>query len=241
MRILDLFCGAGGAGMGYHLACPDAEIVGIDLHPQKRYPFTFIQADAVEYLQYFGEDYDFIHASPPCQLFSGMITIRPDKEERRAQHVNLIPEVRQLLLDLKKPYVIENVPGARSELRSPVQICGTIFGLRVIRHRLFETNFRVIPPGCKHEGSVIDGSYFTVVGNGGGKAWIDKDRTLHAPAPGSADDWRQAMGIDWMTKYQLTQAIPPAYTQYLFEQWRKHPLLEAPPPAAQQLAFDWSL
>lgn len=129
-RLLDLFCKAGGAGYGYWQAGFD--VVGVDIEPQKRYPFTFIQADALEYLARHGGEYDAIHASPPCQAFSKMKN--PDKAHRKA-HPDLVDPVRELLMRTGRPYIIENVPGA--PLLSPVTLCGSQFGLKVYRHRVF--------------------------------------------------------------------------------------------------------
>src|SRR5689334_2216034 len=112
-KLLDLFCGAGGAGTGYHRA--GFEVVGIDLHPQKRYPFKFIQADALDYVAQYGWMYDAIHASPPCQSYS---QITPDK----SKHIDLIPQTRFWLESIGVPYVIENVYGAKKSLRNPVML-----------------------------------------------------------------------------------------------------------------------
>lgn len=192
MRLLDLFCGASGAAKGYHQAGFD-EIVGIDIVPQPNYPFQFIQGDALNppiNLQ----DFDLIHASPPCQRWSWAA--------RRWQktYPDLIKPTRELLRGHR--YVIENVPNA--PLSNPILLCGSMFGLRVIRHRLFEVSPSItIFLKCKHIGTVKDGSYVTVAGHGGDS--LDY----------RCSTWRTAMGIDWMTRYELTQAIPPAYTKFI--------------------------
>ncbi len=130
--------------MGYHLAGFD--VVGIDISPQPRYPFSFCQGDALEYLREHGKEFDAIHASPPCQAYSNLT---PDTH--KANHEKLIPALRDELKRCGKPYIIENVAGARRELASPVMLCGSMFGLRTQRHRFFETSFAVLPPcGCDH-------------------------------------------------------------------------------------------
>ena len=149
MRILDLFCGAGGAAAGYHRAFPNAEIVGVDIVPQPRYPFTFIQADALEFPL---DGFDFVHASPPCQAFTAY--------RRRGGGVgdgypDLIAVVRARLLCHDATYVIENVPGA--PLHHPVQLCGSSFGLNVRRHRLFETSFPAVGKRCVMVSAPVDG------------------------------------------------------------------------------------
>lgn len=195
-RILDLFCCQGGAGMGYSLA--GFEVVGVDIQPQPRYPFDFHQGDALEFAAKYGSDFDAIHASPPCQAYSLGALWRGTKEN----HPDLVDPTRQALQATGRPYIIENVPGA--PLRKTVMLCGTMFGLKVIRHRHFEIHpdLAFITPPCVHRGRVRDGHYVTVAGHGG-------DGSNAYPV------WADAMGIDWMDKYGLSQAIPPAYTSFL--------------------------
>jgi hypothetical protein len=206
VRILDLFCCAGGAGMGYHRA--GFEVVGVDISPQPNYPFRFKQWDALEYISNYGHFFDAIHASPPCQGYTSL----------KNQHGNdwplLIDQVRKLLIWSGRPYVIENVAGARDVMRDPVTLCGEMFGLGVLRHRLFETNWELTAPAhVKHRGKVAgwrhgtyyDGPYFAVYGNGGGK--------------GTVKQWQEAMGIDWTSeRRELAEAIPPAYTEHIGNQ-----------------------
>ena len=120
MRALDLFCGAGGASMGLHRAGFD--VVGVDIVPQKHYPFTFIQADALTFPL---DGFDFVWASPPCQ-FASVLTA-----QHRHKHSNLIPAIRERLQAAGVPYLIENVAGARSHLRNPIMLCGSMFGLQI--------------------------------------------------------------------------------------------------------------
>lgn len=208
-RLLDLFCCAGGAGAGYSRA--GFEVVGVDIKPQPRYPFPFIQANALTLDPRFIALFDAIHASPPCQSYSDLA-----KRNRNADEwPRLIDPIRDMLVRFGLPYIIENVEGA--PLCNPVMLCGTMFkGLRVIRHRLFETNFPLLtPPHGKHPlvhtfdkrksqyGKTNDMRDFVSV-NGGGNCTV-------AAA-------RDAMGIEWMTKNELNEAIPPVYTQFIGEQ-----------------------
>ena len=195
-RLLDLFCCAGGAGMGYHRAGFD--VVGVDIAPQPRYPFEFHQGDALEYLAAHGHEFDAIHASPPCQAFSNAQRIMGNA------HPQLIEQVRAALQASGKPYVIENVVGA--PLVNPVQLVGTMFGLRTMRPRLFECSFPVpfalAPPAhAKHTKMgrrPKEGEFMHVVGH------FSDVRAAQV-----------AMGIDWMTGDELREAIPPAYTEFI--------------------------
>ena len=153
-RLLDLFCGAGGAAMGYHRA--GFEVVGVDINPQPHYPFEFIQGDAVEVALDAWRLFDAIHASPPCQAYSWSA-----KRWAEVERAELVAPTRSLLADIGRPYVIENVVGA--PLIDPITLCGEMFGLEVIRHRLFESNqWLMSMPHRKHRGTVLDGTYVTV-------------------------------------------------------------------------------
>lgn len=143
MRILDLFCGAGGASMGYHRAFSDAEILGVDITPQPNYPFSFVRANAVTYSP---TGFDLIHASPPCQHFT---MYRNNVRDIKDRYEDLVAPTRFMLETSGIPYVIENVPGA--PLHNPVTLCGSMFGLDVRRHRLFETNWPIEVPACDHK------------------------------------------------------------------------------------------
>lgn len=212
-RLLDLFCGAGGAAVGYHRAGFD--VVGVDLAPQPRYPFEFHQADALAFPL---AGFDVVHASPPCQAYSpgrhmwkGRL---PDDRHRQAR--DLLPAMRERLRDWGGVYVLENVPGA--PLESPVVVCGRALGLGVKRHRLFESNALLLVPPCPrgHPGhwvSVFGGSALDRTPPGGGAqradgTWPVMQRRKHVPHREAA----AAMGIDWMSRRELAQAIPPAYT-----------------------------
>lgn len=200
--------------MGYHLA--GFEVVGVDIEPQKNYPFRFIQADALEFIVAHGAEFDVIHASPPCQAYSQTRNLKTSTKN----HPDLVEPTRKVLQATGKPYIIENVPGA--PLINPLMLCGTMFGLRVIRHRLFECSTPLWwpPTLCQHEGLVLpmwwksqraarlsgkNYPYITVVG----KSFLMPEA-------------RRAMDIDWMVMDELSQAIPPAYTKWIGER-----LLEA--------------
>ena len=200
-RLLDLFCGAGGAGMGYHLA--GFEVVGVDINLQPRYPFKFHQDDALEYLRQHGHEFDAIHASPPCQAHSSLTALTSTKT-----HLDMIPATRAELDRTGKVWVIENVPG--SPLVSPVQICGTAFGLKVARHRMFESNVSIVGTGsCSHKGKEL----YTVL--------TKSCRVIgDMRGPSCHQTGKEAMGVDWMTQMELGEAIPPAYTEFLGLQLR---------------------
>lgn len=221
---LDLFCGAGGVSAG--LVAAGFDVIGVDIEPQPEYPYPFIQADALKHLDKLngflvalarGADIvtdipDFIWASPPCQRYS-------QATRKKEEHPDLIEPVRKLLKKTGKPYIIENVIGA--PLIDPVMLCGAMFDLGVVRHRLFESSFKIEqPPHPKHKGSLVTGEYVTVAGNGGVPVWTLREREKrgmprHIPGEMSLERWQQAMGINWMSRSTLTQAIPPAYSEFL--------------------------
>ena len=225
MRLLDLVCGAGGAAMGYSRA-GFTEIVGVDIKPQPRYPFTFVLGDALEYVAAHGREFDAIHASPPCQAFSTM-KVMPNARA----HPDFLTPCRELLRDAKRPWIIENVVGAPVEARPPslfsnlsgIMLCGTMFGLtngshELRRHRLFESTEPLVQPRCRHRLPVI-GFYGdhartrqrTIKGNrdrGGDITGTERKMVLV---------W-ELMGIDWMLWHESNQAIPPVYTEFIGHQ-----------------------
>lgn len=209
-RLLDLFCGAGGAGMGYHRAGFD--VVGIDLHPQPNYPFPFVRADALEPPVDLSA-FDAIHASPPCQAHVSGMAAANAALGRTLEHVDLIPATRALLRSTGLPYVIENVEG--SPLLAPVRLCATAFALPMYRHRLFESNLLLMGCECEHDRQ-REAKYWT--------SWRPNGEVRRAKVVqvyGQAAErhlWPDAMGIDWMTPDEMTQAIPPAYTEWLGRQ-----------------------
>jgi DNA (cytosine-5)-methyltransferase 1 len=206
LRVLDLCCCSGGASMGYHLAGFD--VTGVDIVTRPRYPFPFVQADAVQYVRDHGHRYDLIHASWPCQR---RCTLTKGTNAHLAdRYVDLLPAGRDAMLAAGRPYVIEN-----PEARPDVVLCGTMFGLPIFRHRRFEVHgwTPMAPPHLPHRGRVRGwrhgqyhhGDYVAIYGKGGGKATVP--------------EMQEAMGITWTDVHEeLTEAIPPAYTQFLGEQ-----------------------
>lgn len=205
MKLLDLYCGAGGAGYGYKQA--GFHVTGVDIAPQPYYAgHEFIQADALTFLAEHGHEFDVIHASPPCQA-SSALTKGTNKGRR---YPNLIPATRELLASFDVPTIIENVQG--SDLRRDLTLCGEMFGLGVIRHRYFEVDgFTVAQPehvphrgrvaGYRH-GEWFEGPYFAVYGDGGGK--------------GTVAQWQEAMGMHWTSvRKEIAEAIPPAYASFI--------------------------
>lgn len=211
-KLLDLFCGAGGAGYGYKQA--GFHVTGVDIAAQPDYAGDeFIQGDALAYLAAHGHEYDAIHASPPCQA-SCTLTKGTNKGN---DYLNLIPATRALLALHDIPTIIENVQG--SDLRRDMTLCGEMFGLRVLRHRYFELSgfAAVTTPHKPHRGRVagyrhgewFDGPYFAVYGDGGGK--------------GTVAQWQDAMGMPWTNnRKSIAEAIPPAYARFIGGQIMAH-------------------
>lgn len=231
LRLLDLFCCAGGASLGYSRA--GFEVVGVDIKPQPNYPFEFIQADALALDAKFIASFDAIHASPPCQSYSDLA-----KRNRNSEKwPRLVEPVREMLKRSGLPYVIENVEGA--PLIDAVVLCGTMFPqLRVLRHRLFEANFEIIPPPHgkhpkvhtfdkrkSHFGKTDEWKDFVQVTGGG-------NCTLAAA--------RDAMGIDWMTKGEINESIPPAYTEFVGKELMRHLLGVAENTELMQLDAEYA-
>jgi DNA (cytosine-5)-methyltransferase 1 len=202
MRLLDLFCGAGGAAMGYHRA--GFEVVGVDINPQPHYPFEFHQADALTYPL---DGFDAIHASPPCQAYTRKTSTWGRARVNQIDHPDLIGPTRDLLDAAGVPWVLENVVGA--PLRAQLLLCGSMFGLRIQKHRLFEGNWRMpMPPAACDHRDLYD-------------PWSGPGRT--------ADKLREAQDTPWIPMHggasrkagytgDLNNAIPPAYTEWIGRQ-----------------------
>jgi DNA (cytosine-5)-methyltransferase 1 len=205
MKVLDLFCGAGGASMGYFNAGFD--VVGIDNKPHKDYPFVMVVADVMDLTPDYLQQFDLIHASPPCQPFTSLMKLA-HAQGKQTNKADLLEPTRRLLRASGVDYIIENVPGA--PLINPVQLCGSSFGLKVRRHRLFESYLKLGGSKCDHktQGRPIGvyGSMRDKIPNGGKTAT-------------SVEEARDAMGINWAMKWgDLVEAIPPVYTEYLGRQ-----------------------
>ena len=214
-RLLDLYCGAGGAAMGYHRAGFD--VVGVDIDPQPNYPFEFHQADALHAVEHNWQRFHAIHASPPCQRYSDLA----HRNGNADAWPDLVDKTRTVIEATGLPYVIENVEGA--PLRDPITLCGTMFPeLRVLRHRLFESNLPIAAPPehpphplvfthdkrKKHYG-LLDQDVDYVQVTGGGNATLANKL--------------DAMGCDWMTSHhQVNESIPPAYTEFIGRQLLAH-------------------
>ena len=208
-KLLDLFCGAGGAAMGYHRAGFD--VVGVDIKPQPHYPFHFHQADALEFCREFGREFDAIHASPPCQAYAGLAS-------KDGRHPALIEPTRTALRHAGKAWCIENIEGA--PLLEPTRLCGSMFNLNVRRHRLFELSIGplLIWP-CSHSAQKEIRGYY---GRNYGPALVSRDAIQRkGRKPLFRGTQKQAvldMGIDWMEWDELRNAIPPAYTEWIGRQ-----------------------
>ena len=203
MKLLDLFCGVGGASVGYARA--GFEVHGVDLKHGKRYPYTYTRADVLDVLQddNFIQQFDVIHASPPCQTHSITQHLR-NAQGKTTSKIDLIPETRAALIASDKPYIIENVPG--SPLINPIQLCGSSFGLKVRRHRLFESNMPLEGSVCNHK---LQGRPIGVYGS------LNDEIPKGGKTAATIDEGRDAMGMPWAIWTELVEAIPPAFTEYL--------------------------
>jgi DNA (cytosine-5)-methyltransferase 1 len=206
-RLLDAYCCQGAASKGY----TDVGLVtdGVDIDHQSRYPYAFYKADAIEFIKEHGHEYAAIHTSPPCQHDSDCQRIQGN------DHPDLIGPTRDALIAAGKPYVIENVDSrsTRAKLVNPIMLCGTMFGLRTYRHRLFEANFPLVaPPHPEHIQPTIKmgrpvqpGDFYHAVGNFSGVAYIRED-----------------MGVPWMNRDGIRECIPPVYTEFIGRQLVDH-------------------
>lgn len=231
LRLLDLFCCEGGAATGYITAGYD--VTGVDLRDtSRRYPGTFIKGDALAYLAEHGREYDAIHASPPCQGYSIATAGNPDA---RAKHQRLIAATRELLILTGKPWVIENVQQARSQMRDPILLCGRMFGLEaddedgerltLDRHRLFESNIQLAAPehpthGAGQVAGVYGGSRRSSKPNAtpADDRYAARHERHGGYVPRSKRVQQALLGIDWMTVKGMQESIPPAYAEWVGRQ-----------------------
>jgi DNA (cytosine-5)-methyltransferase 1 len=220
MKLLDLFCCAGGASMGYHRA--GFEVTGVDIKDQPSYPFKFIKGDVIEILKDkdFLNSFDVIHASPPCQGYSK--ATKPDSiyvhYSQGKDTPKLIEPVRQALIETKKYYIIENVAGAKEYLIEPFRLTGYMFNMPIERTRYFECNFPVAELK-----NITKRGYSKKYAEDNGIDYRDMSVTGKSRRKGSIDVWRKVMDMHWPKRgWELTEAIPPAYTKYIGEQILKY-------------------
>lgn len=221
-KLLDAFCGEGGAGEGYRRAGWD--VTGVDNDPKRLalYPGECVEADAVEFILEHGHEYAAIHASPTCTGYSRGTVAIPD---RLARYDRLIGVTREALRMVGRPYIIENVAGARPELINPILLCGRMFGLSATdddgtplildRHRLFESNvFLMAPPHPKHTPGQVAGAY------GGARRDKREAREIRKGGyvPPNVDVLRELLGTPWMSEKGCFLSIPPVYAQFIGEQ-----------------------
>ena len=220
MKLLDLFCGAGGAGVGYSRA--GFEVVGVDINPQPDYPFRFVQASwegAADPDGWDPWDFDAIHASPPCQGYTNMSNRWRGNGGKADQHFKLIGEVRRRLTDIGLPFVIENVVGARAHMRDAIVLSGGMFGLRVDRPRLFESNVLLLQPDHVKASDPL-GVYGEKAD--GRRLWTRTDGS-ELRAPKGVAEAQDAMGMPWVSDFRgIAEAIPPAYTEFIGRQLAAH-------------------
>lgn len=235
IRLLDLCCSAGGCSAGYKQAADDLgipiKIIGVDLNPQPNYPFEFIQGDAIAYIQKNAKKFTHIHASPPCQAYTNQSA--PQRAKGK-EYPDILAPVRYEMEISGRPGVIENVMAA--PLRGDIVLRGDMFGLKTLRKRKFEVvNWFCMNPmlAFMPKGVVVNtGDFITVTGSGNMGAMSKKrnaegkrTQTRFKHCLGSIQEtWADAMGIDWMTRPEMAQAIPPAYTRYIghsFFTWKK--------------------
>jgi len=215
--LLDTYCKAGGCTKGYQRA--GFYVVGVDIEPQPNYcGDEFYQADAIEFIEKNWRGFDVIHASPPCQKYTRMNKGLLQSQGVSREHPDLIEPTRRVLQATGLPYVIENVEGA--PLLDPIILCGSSFGLLVQRHRLFESNMFLMSMPCAHGWQKMDKPPLHRLA-GHRKALMSRVVGVYGHGRGKGDDkplWQRAMQIDWMTRKEMAQAIPPAYTEFIGRQ-----------------------
>jgi len=210
-RLLDLFCGAGGAAVGYDRA--GFEVVGVDFKPQPHYPFEFHLADALEFCAQHGHEFDMVHASPPCQAYTGMRNVTLARFGTvRTDHPDLIAITRSVLQATGTPYIIENV--TRSPIQTQFVICGAAIGmLHMARHRHFECSLLLpAPPPCKHYKEAYTIGVYGAKPDG---RRVSYRRNRLCRVAKGLKEAQELMGIDWMDWDEIKEAVPPAYTEYI--------------------------
>lgn len=216
-RLLDLFCGEGGASMGYHEA--GFEVVGVDAYPMPKYPFEFMHATVESLTGSFLRSFDAIHASPMCKVHTSL------KAFSDPSHVDQIPMTRALLKFANRPFVIENVEGA--PLHNPVTLCGSMFGLQVRRHRLFETNWPLEQPACDHDGQDAASPGYTYYRYHTGEKVAHRTTVVTVAGrgfgmgKGEVDLWRKSMDMPWASREGLREAIETAATPAMRKRARR--------------------
>jgi DNA (cytosine-5)-methyltransferase 1 len=209
-RLLDLFCCQGGATRGYQMA--GFAVTGVDVAPQPLYcGDRFIQADALEFIAEHGHEYDVLHASPPCQASTTMSNRWRGKGGKADEWVSLIVPTREALIATGKPWILENVPGARSEMVAPIALHGGMFGLRVNRPRLFDSNMDLAQPPRAAKPHDPIGVYGKLDGR---RLFTRADGTSQYAAR-SLEQAQAAMEMSWADWDGCREAIPPAYTHFL--------------------------
>lgn len=213
MKLLDLCCGIGGASVGYNRA--GFEIVGVDIKPQPDYPFELVVDNILNLTPEYLQEFDVIHASPPCQHYTKYNNTRKDFKKN---YQDILEKTRALLKSSNRPYIIENVVGA--PLIEPIKLCGSMFGLDVQRHRLFESNIELSQPECDH--TIWKPNRFP-----GGRS-IQYGGHARYPCRSTVEVGRwnipietqqRAMEIDWSKNLKgISEAIPPSYTKFIGEQ-----------------------
>jgi len=218
-KLLDLFCGSGGAAMGYYRAGFD--IVGVDNAPQPDYPFEFHQGDAIKYLEAHSGSFDAVHASPPCQAYSTGVVSRSSKwnHTKGKDEPALIGEVHARLEELDLPWVIENVMGARAHMPEPsFVLCGSMFDRPIPRHRVFASNIGVTAPehpNCRGLAKRSAAEF--------GWDYRDMSVTGKGRRAGTSERWSFLLGIYWpMRQHGLAEAIPPTYTEFIGRELMAH-------------------
>lgn len=228
--LLDLFCGGGGACAGYQMA--GWAVTGVDHHPQPEYPGVFVQADALEYLRAHGHRFDAIHASPPCQGYSLYVSSSSSRWARTKgrDEPRLIAATRELLQRTGKPWVMENVIGSRWDIQASLLLCGSMFGLPITRHRLFESSVLMMSP--HHPRCRGLAKRFAEQ-----RGWDYRDMRVAGKGrrAGTARRWSEILGVTHsMSLNQLAQAIPPAYTEWIGRELRRRELQPKPTSECQE-------